>query len=487
VRPSLSIVVTLSLFFAHTNVHAEISDLDCGLGYDSYSGNKKARVIKELACQTVSQKSTYSVLKRIDNYQSLIDMLEIPLNQKIFKNYLVKKIIDDTHINHYTVTIAFYERIDLFKKSSMTKPHINETNSTKIYQKYGDRYITDVMTGAKHLILYHIPTKSQKEYERLKKESGKIKTTAQLRKFLTNVKKRGMRIIVKEWLDKQSDFAYTTDWEKSLSQPLYFSDSIQRLAHPYRYRFKKISQQIDTLGIAEKKKVLNSSIDTLLNALLKLNDSLFYRRYSETFLPLDKKEISNYYSEVKRLKELKSTIYNKKFSMQSVENRESLFNIPQRYSAPLPSSKKQTIPPRNINFKIENFTSKIDPDKELQISFSNEIDLMKRGEMLRISDNLLVNYDDKRYSKSQKQILLDTYVNYPGLYIDQISTTYGNVQYKSMFDRYEKDFNITGEGIIKRGACHYNLNAKKKELQIKCKLYYRPIEMTFKHIEDKEK
>ena len=482
---SVSALFTISLLCSTSYLHAEITELDCGKGYDSYKGEVKERLIKENACQTIPQSSCKTNVELINDYQSLIALLEIPVNKNMFKNYLVKKLLDDPHINHYTLTIAYYDRIDLFKKRCTTEPDINETNSTLIHKKYGDKYITDVITGAKHIILYHIPTQSKRELERIKKLCKQVKTSAQLQILLKNLHKEGKTIIIKEWLDSKNSFADTAELEKSFLQSQYFAKSIQKLAHPYRYQFKDILSNSKDKKLLKKKKDLKLTIFTILTDILRLNDYHFYRRHSKTFLPVDQRKKHSYYKEIERLNKLKATLISNYIPSKIFSKKQEDLNIPKRYAAPLPDSPEQALPPRIIKFVITNFTSKIDPEKELDIHIANNIDILQKGNLLRISDRLKVIYQNKTYNSEQRHILIDTYVNYPGLYIDQISSTYGDMGYHSTFDKYENNFNTTGKGIIKKAECKYNLLAKKKDLTITCKIIYRPVKITFKHIEER--
>ncbi len=481
-QSTLSLRLTIAFLLTSPLLAGVFSELDCGKGYDSYSGETKERVVPKSQCKIVTQNAMYRKIAVIEDYETLLGIAEVPQNEKFFQNHLVQKLVENRHINHFTVTIAFYERVDLFANRTTAFPLLHESNSTKIYQKYGDCYIAGVVTGAKHLMLFHIPTCSAKEYRQLKKRAGKIETLPELQKFLSALKKQKREIIVKTFVSPRSDFTGTEEWEKRLTQPDQLKQALHDIAQPYRYILKSLPCDKDQ----QREEKLHTDIQTVLGTLLQSNDYHYYRRHIESFLPADKQKRHRMYQKSKQSEHLRAIISQKKVSdLNLTEYRTMDIAIPQRYLAPLPV-KPLSIPPRSVAFTIENFADRISPDANISIRLTSNIDLLQKGKLLRITDTLTVIYKGKRYRKKEKHILIDTYVDYPDLYISELASTYGSLNLYLPFNRYEKHVYEKGEGIIDQVACSYELD-NDATLHILCnRIRYRPLQIAFRHIEDRK-
>ena len=466
--------------------YADIAVDDCGRGYDSLKGALRERIVPASQCHTKGVDQSHHIVTRIiKNYDDLFKLLEIQYDESFFQKRLVRKILDNWHINPYTITIAQYEEKTLFETIIPGRaPYIaKDMNISTFYHRYGDAMVSAVETGGRHLILWHIETPSEKIYRRLEAQLSHVKLEKKLADRLRKIEKK-YPIIVKEYFSRFLQGIPTDDLNTSLDRSDYFQTLLSSSARPYRYTLKPFMEISRKLNISQTKERVYVNIQNFLIDAYARNAYTYYRHHESDFFPLDnqtKKALRNY---VKGISNSMKQHNQKKMTLLEQKSGDTILKmLPKRFRAAIPKQNKLSIPYQQITFDIPNFASKIQPHQTMKISLSSQLDLQHRGKIMRLSHLIEINYGDQTFKKRNKKILYDTYINFPGLVFAKISQNYGICSQKICFDKYIKTFTLHCSGIIKEAHCHYSLQID-KTLTLTCdQVKYRPFKTEFQHAE----
>ncbi len=453
--------VCLSLVIATCSA-MQISNDACGKGYDTISGEIRQSPFERRDCQTsVAKSPIHQMIGIVENYDQLFKWIGIPCNKAFFQHSLVRRLLENSNINPYTVTIALIEQRDLFDTSCNNTVHLSKkSDQSHIYHLYGDAYISHVMTGGRDVILYHIQTPSLKTKKSvLKQFAGEPLTKKMLKRKLTYMAQK-YPIVIKEYFSEFLHGVPASDINESLHHTAYFENITRSNGKPYRYMITHYRRYPDQ-NLSEKTKILQKEIDTILKNTYAYNAYHYYRHHQKDFLritPQKRRELNS-------LSERSQRMINRLFSgewpghidINSSEEMEAL--IPNRYKSPLPKSNNQKVPSQNITFKIEDFAKIIAPKESLYFQFDVMVDIQNQGKLVRITKTLIVKRNNKTYNKSDKQILYDAYVDFPGIRFAALSQNYGSCNQRIHFDKYTKSFPLKCSGIVGKAYCQYSLAA----------------------------
>ena len=474
-------VSILSLILISNLFSDKIQNTDCGSGYDSLKGIIKDSPFNPPYCDTRSvntEKKTLLII--INNLNELFEKIEIPKTEKFFKNYIVQKILNNPHLNRYTITILYYERQDCFE--TFLKNKNIDANTTNI-KKYGDSYIEKIKNGGKHIVLFHIPTNSGKSYtdiyKKIKKNLITLKTFEQYIKKLST----SNNIIIKEYFSKELEAIPTTELTEIFHQTNYFDDLIKTHPIPYQYHIKAYKLPVDQ-NRSNLRKYLSDNLSTLFNIQYQLNNYRYFRHHADQFKPIDNntsialQTLSQTYTKIMHHKTKRTNIYKKDLNNATISRIDQI--LPEQYKA-YAGNEIISLPPAQLSLTIPNFNDKINPNKVFKIEIQSKIDIQNKGKLARIKN--IIKFHDNKLSEQKKEIkiLCDTYVNYPDLKFKNISNNYGSLLLTLPFSKYTQYQKIKGTGIIKNAICGYDLHTD-KTLHVLCKdIEYTPIEISFEH------
>lgn len=470
---SLSLLTLLSV-----HLYGRISLSDCGRGYDSITGICKEKPDSDARCRTVSlPPHIHQKWQRVKNYTELIKLLEIPYDQQLLHRPIVQKLLDNPHLNPYTVTIAFFERFDICDNALEGKLNLPQSLP---FERYGESYVTHVISGGMHLILYHIITKSDKAHQAMVKRVSKaLRDGRQIYSLLKSIDKTHS-VIVKEYFSSGLNAMTTQELEKSFRRTDYFQRIVKESAPPYRrvvrnYPDDKREERSDL------KKSMQRRLNQIFRYAYQYNAYHFYRHHSEDYFPLSTKEKRELVEKAELMHRSVSKAF-KNFPSLEENLSDVTLKIPGRYQAAIPEMSQLAIPPQALKLRIENFNQIPYPPKKYLLRLTTELDIQNSGKIVRINQNMTLVDQNITYHISDKQILFDTYVDYPGLRFKELEKSYASVTTTLLFDKYDKKFTIKGEGLIEVAECQYRL--ARKCLTIACDpIKYKKMKVTFLHEE----
>jgi len=389
----------------------------------------------------------------------------------------VKKLLDNTHLNPYTVTVAFFERFDLYDNAlegALTLPR------SLPFERYGDSYVTHVITGGTHLILYHIVTKSDKAYrDMVKRISKALGDRTDISSLLKTIDKTDP-VIVKEYFTGGLEAVTTQELEESFKRTDYFQGVVKASTLPYRRLIRNYPNDKREERSRLKKRIL-TKLNHIFAYAYQYNAYHFYRHHSEDFFPLPSNEKRELAAKAELLhRRIGKALKN--FSSMEENLSDLTMQIPRRYQAAIPDMSQLTIPPQALKLRIENFNQIPYPPKKYLLRLTAQLDIQNSGKIVRINQNMTLVDQNLTYNISDKQILFDTYVDYPGLRFKELEKSYASATTTLLFDKYDKRFTLKGGGLIEAAECKYRL--AQKSLTIKCNpIQYKKIKVTFLHKE----
>ncbi len=438
---------------------ASINPEQCGTFYDTLTG-KTDKSIKVYKCDTKPINNTVLKNKYVENYKQIFEQIQVKYNKQFFNNFFVKKILNDTYINKYTLTYVIYQENNLFTTSISSKKLSNEKS-----------YITSVKIGGEHIVLYHIPCNSKNMYNKLKKKLKKIQTIKELKQFLTNIASSN-QIIIKELYNKGSLLIPTDKLVNSFNNIDNFNENIKQYAKPYSYTTNN------------KKELLKTDIEKILSMYEYINKIKYYKHHIKFFKPISKIKRRNLFSYTDKIN---SIIHKTKKDIKYIQdiNSTKIPYEPVFYKANNVNNKID-ITDKNISIIIKPLENKkimINPSKNIKISLQTKIDIQNKGQLLRIDNKLIFNYDKKIYKKHDISILKDTYIDYKDMRFESIQNNYGILTLNLPFNKYSQYKHIKGSGILKDAICGYTI--EKNTYQINCKtIRYNKITIKLRHEEE---
>ncbi len=437
---------------------ANITPEQCGLSYDTKLGNiNETRVYK---CDTKSENKTILKTLYIENYKELFDQINIKFNQHFFDDYLVKKILNDIHVNSYTLTYMVYQEENLFTTYVSSKKLLDI-----------DDYITSVKTGGKHIVLYHIPCQSKNIYNKIKKRLQSIKTIKELKQLLSKIKTTN-HIIVKEFYNQKSNLIPTDRLSDSFENIDKYHQKINQYAKSYQYSSNT------------NQETYKQTINKVLSLYDYINDINYYKHHIKFFKPISKSQRKKLSS---LTKEFQQILYKTKKNINYINenNNTKIVYKPQFYKGYIANS-YINIKDKNISMSVQEKTLNkiiINPSKKIKISLESKIDIQNKEQILRIKNKLIFKYNKNNHEKQNISILKDTYVDYPNMRFESLQNNYGTLNIELTFDKYKQYKQIKGTGIIRSAICGYNI--QKSSYKIECKsIKYNKIEIKLRHEEE---
>ena len=432
---------------------ADISNADCGLGYDTLLGEKRPSPFQKVYCDIRELHETqHSAIQIVHDYRDIIKLLKIAYNEKFFKNYFVQKLMNNTNINRYTITIAVVENQNIYE--NYIQHHTDEQNVSN--HSYGDCYIASVKNGGMHLLLYHIQTEAEYEYHKIfKKLTRENLTVRHLQKFLQSLPPE--KISVREYFSKGLGGIPTQELAESFQHEAYFKDLLEKNALPYRYTLQKY-RLYDNNQTKQRRKKLISEIDTILQMQYNINSYRYYRLHEAQFQKIPKAQELALFNSINRYKDIIAhTIQQHNLSIK--ETNSTICPLPERYNA-CAGIKKEQIKPETISFKINKFPLKPDTNNTITFTLTDKLDIQNRGKITRSKIKLSVRIGTKFHEETQKtKLLFDSYVDFPSLRFKNIKNNYGKITFTLPFNRYTQQKEIQGNGIIQKAQCGYDLSA----------------------------
>ena len=477
-------VFFIFLFFSITAFSDTlVTNEKCGYGFDTYEGVVKQTPFSKQNCVTISQEIDQKPkIIRIKNLKHLFKRLSILKNKQFFNNYFVKKIMDNSHINGYTLTYMIYQNVTVFK--TIVQNSILDLNLTdpNFINKYGDSYIKEVKSGGEQILFLHILTTSSQEYRKIKETLKESLKDIELFKKNIKIISKKQHIVVKELFTKSLGFVPADELTSAFLSVKNFKKDIIKNAIPYKYSLKKY-EDLNTTLIEKKKQKLKSAIDRFLSIRYNLNDYNYYRHNLNLFLPID----ANTSRDIRKKYELNKDKIRNLLQNQALDIdlqiKSNQIKLPMRYKA---SHMQQTImiKPQSITILSKRTMPKIDPKKSIKMDLQSKLDIQNHGQLLRIKNTLTYEIDNKKYTKTDIRLLFDTYVNFSGLRFKSILNDYGTAALSLTLNKYEQFIDTEGAGIIDKAECGYKIT-KDHKLEISCKdILYKPIKIKFAHEED---
>ena len=453
-----SLLLYSTILFSAT-AFAEINPNQCGMLFDAVKGSIDTTT-HLYECNTQQQNKTIFKHSYVENYQDIFSNIHISFNTKFLYNHIVKKILNDSYINNYTLTYLVYQEEILFNTSVAPK-HISNANS----------YISNVKTGGQHVVLYHIPCKSKRIYTNIKKKLKNINNWQDVKKYLIKLSK-DHEIIVKNIYNKESLLIPTNNIENSFNAIANYHLNIKQDARAYAY------------VVANNHTIDNTTIVNIFNLYDKLNNLRYYKQHRDYFhaIPKDKQiKLFNLYQKIKktlnRCNQHPNFIHDQNLTsfdctlppLYTSFITKDIVNLVQK-------SISMTINTNKSDLKI------INPKKQFSIVLQTKLDIKNKGQLLRMTNQIIFKSGKKDYNHKKIEIIKDTYVDYPGLRFNAIDINYGTLSLNIPFDKYEQFHEVNGTGILKNTICGYNID--KDKLSISCKdIKYRGIKINFKHKE----
>jgi hypothetical protein len=440
------------LLSTSSSLSAQIAISDCGQGFDTLSGELKNTPFKRYYCDTKNVKNNIEEVKIIHNYIDLIQLLNISYNKDILKNHFIQKLIHNPYINQYTITLAYYASRDLYENYIKEKEYSPDFNITNI-EKYGNSYIQSVRSGGQHLILYHIQTKSKREYELiLKRVNKKINSIKALKEYLSKLSSEN--IVIKEYFSKNLLGTPVNTLNESFQQSDYFKTLVEEKPVPYRYllNYYKTSSQ------KTKEEENRLKIQKLFEIQFFINSYNYFRHNNTQFPNISEKKKMILHQKISSLKHiLAKTIQQEEFT--DINLSASYKELPSRHTA-YATLKTFTLNKENITLQLENIHEKTNPKKDIKLTLTTKIDIKNHGKVTRLENQLAVTFNNHHEQIKQTKILFDSYVNFPSLRFKNIQNNYGIIQFSFPFNKYTQEKEIKGSGIIKQAFCGYDLNTQ---------------------------
>ena len=437
-------ILIILFLITQTVIANEITLEMCGYGIDTLSGKLARTPFSDIRCKIVPKKHITERFILVDNLATLFKLLQIPENRQFFENYFVRKIFNNPHLNRYTVTLAHFLEKEMYEnRCTDTLP--SDFNATV---DYGDAYVSSVTSGAQMLILYHIPTHSQTEYEKVKKALLKLlkkKDAKLLRKYL--ITKKSIRF--KEYFSGQLPLTPAIDTAKSLMQK---NDFLQAATHsPYPFAYQTIYYTPEKRASAKTK--LHEVIQNALQLKMLQNDCIYYRTHTEEFKN-DGNATARYLNCRRLGKKLSHVIHT-----YTSANLPDTPLLPKRHRG-FTGIKKIEIPSDTIHLKLETPFDKIDPNKTLKIRLNTDLSILRRRQLVRLATTLETDLARHKNEEKRTKIVCDNYVNFRATQFSDIDKRFGTLQVAFKYDHYRNEQKITGTGLIKEAICGYRSNGK---------------------------
>jgi len=464
-RNIFHIIIFIVLLFMSQRVFAEkITSSMCGYGIDTLTGEIARSPFAHIRCQIVPKEHIRERFILVDKLSTLFKLLQIPENKHFFENYFVYKIFNNPHLNRYTITLAHFLEKEMYEnRCTNTLP--SDFNAT---DDYGDAYVSSVTNGAQMLILYHIPTHSQTEYEKVKKALLKLlakKDPKLLQKYLITQKS----IRYKEYFSAKLPLEPAIDIAKSFLQK---SDFLQAAARsPYPYTYQTIFYEPEKTVSAHTK--LHEVIQLALQIKQLQNDCIYYRTHPNEF-ENDGNETARYLA-CRRVQNALSRLMHTYTSA----NLSGMPLLPKRHRG-FTGIKKIKIPSDTIHLKLQTPFAKIDPKKTLKIRLNADLSILHRRQLVRLATTLEADLAHYKNAEKYTKIVCDNYVNFRAAQFSDIDTQFGRLEIIFKYDHYRNEQKSTGTGLIKEAVCGYKTDGK-GVFEIYCKdIVYKRVNLKVK-------
>jgi hypothetical protein len=451
---SLSLIGTL-------DAKNSLKDIACGEEFNTTSF-ATTTLIDENICKTIPIKQDIKRhMVRIDNYQNLFNILDIKHKSRLYHDKRVMKILNDFYINDYTLTYLFYKKVTNFKQK--VEDSFKELTIDR-------DIIENVDLGGEYIGLLHIKTDAEESYQKIKKKVSKkllqYEKLDRLKTLLTKIVPED-NIIIKEFSTEHPNLEKSTDLKSFLNNYQQFENNIIGENQPIAFHTTK---------------VLKDDLSQLLHLYNQRNNLYYIKTHPKQFKLKDKILYTKAFAAIeKKLRFLKRDPN----SENNITTKDIV--LPTRYY------KNVDIPPIKIDtFSYEVKSKNIQVDyprikEKSYFTFNLELQLAikRHGKVIIKQIKSSLKEDETAIAVQQEsQILLDTFVNYEKLKFHKIKNyTYGTLQVKLKFDKYEQEKRIQGFGLIKEATCGYKIDHN-HALKFYCKnIILKPLDIAFLHDE----
>ena len=435
----------IAFFFLISQLNAQPfkSNFQIGLGYDTNTTEITVSPFTDFEVKTVPFQEIEQKIVQIKNFEELLDELSIEKTFSILKHKKIKKLLSNTNINNYTVTYLIYNRVTKFKSTLLTNEDSNTT------------YINSIDIGGEFIALIHIKTKSQNEYNKMKKMKFSWKN-------IEKIEKLSDTITFKNIITADETIFPANNLKTLIQNAKTFSNDIKNHEVPYKVYLENDTNKTD--------------IKPYLDALLAINNLEFIRRNHEQFSK-NEDAIQNQ-NIVKYIKNIsKDKIY-------ILENILKQITYPKRHSA-YSNSIDMTISSLNLPVNeikkkypkiLEDMILSVNYDFKIQIQNSGKVILLKWIKTVKESNNII-------HKEENSKIIFDSYINFKDLKATHIKgNSIGIISFKTKFDAYEKNRCLKGQGIIESADCGYKVIDKNGTLEIGCtNIKLKKLDIKFKH------
>ncbi len=503
------IFFTLNSIFANDIVINQIFQkyIQIGQGFDLLKNKIKnspfENIQKEIFNDT--QKVTFN-LKFIPNNLSLAKELNLLNNNEFLlqnskkEAFFEDSLIDDYSLN-YLLDVKVINSFEILKNPKLSKEAQKLLKNSKEFKKlYGDYFINGILKGGEFLALIKINTNSKLDYKNIKRDIDllnlKWSKKDRFLKILKNLSKNH-QIDIKNLIISNSEILPSDNLEDLFKNAEIFpskiySDSvdIEMILTPY----EQLKSSIDN-KISKKIKTIYLNYQTLKNDLFFIlrNDSQFrfnllkkkqqlinYKKLmdllSDNFLLMK----LNYQRFIKGEINYEDIIKNIEFKKEYEE-----IEIPQRYKATIPN-KKVKVPSKKIfatnkgkNIKDHNNT------KAPWIDLLSYFHIEKNGKILFLTSKIEAkNSKGEFLQKENNEIVLDTYIDFPGLRFIDIKNKKGEL-FTNTLNSKNNWKKFKGEGVIKSAYCGYDIEGEEKRESMGCvEINFKDLKIDFEHEED---
>jgi hypothetical protein len=458
-----------------TQIHAlpYKNEFQIGLGYDSNAYKLKSTPFKDFESKKVDKNINIKKIREIKSYEELFDELDLEKNFLSYEFKITKKLLNDQHINRYTLTYLIYNRITNYQ-SRLFVDEPNQITIDKNFQRlYGDKYINSIDFGGEYIALIHIKTNSQSDYKKIEKIlNKKLLTWKHIDKFKEKIEELSSENLIsyKNIIIADKSLIPSNNINDLVENAKKFAHYIQNRSIPYRTKFNSFIDNNNTNNLVPylKAKFVSNNFDFIKRNKEQFKDDINLNSLKNIRSFLSKTEKYHCYPEKEFINSLIHVKYPKRYKYSLIDKPIKLEPI--------------NLPKNIVTKKYEKISEKI----TLKLKYEFEIKIKNSGKVV-ILNWIKTIYENNNITHKEKnsKILLDSYINFRGLKALNITNnSYGALIYKTKFDSYEKNQTVTGEGIIKEANCGYTID-RIGTIDFLCKdIKLKDLNIKFKHNED---
>ncbi len=447
-------------------------------------------------------------LKFIPDIKSLATELNILKNNEfLLENSKKTQFIENSLIDDYSLDYLIYVKVinsfEILKNPKLSQEAKKALKERSFEDKYGNYFINGVLKGGEFIGLIKISTNSRYDYKNIKNNMETIGIKWERKDKILNFLKHlsnNHQIDIKNLIISNSEILPSDNLDDLFKNAEIFpskiynnSTDIELVLTPYKNLKNKIPENF--------KKIQSR----YLNYQILKNDLFFILRNDSQFrfdLIKKQKNLIEYkkITDLCKNNSLKLKLNYKRFQKGEIEYKDILkdlesikeyknIKIPIRYKAAIYKNKIK-IPFKKIFASIFIDSNKtFHPDtKAPWIDLKTDFQIAKNGKIIFLNSKIVAkNSKNGLIANENKEIVLDTYVDFPGLRFKNIEEKRGELFTKTITPKnnWQEFF---GKGAIKSAYCGYDIEGKNQKENIGCvQIDFKKLNIEFMHEEDYNK